>query len=88
MYLIYKVKSVSQLKHVNLSSDIESSWVSGFQTQPQSCKFFFNALQIMITRQRIDLNMNIPALRKLDAMLIVRECSTIRKLYKYTHIYV
>ncbi|XXG63614.1 hypothetical protein AAC387_Pa05g1757 [Persea americana] len=27
-------------------------------------------MEIMITRQRIDLNMNIPALRKLDAMLI------------------
>lgn len=39
----------------------------------------------MITRQRIDLNLNIPALRKLDAMLIVRECSTIRKFYIYRH---
>lgn len=40
-------------------------------------------VKIMVTRQRTDLHMNIPALRKLDAMLIVRTLT----FQTYTHIY-
>lgn len=39
-------------------------------------KNLFNS-QIMVTHQRSDLHMNIPALRKLDAMLIVSSVWTV-----------
>lgn len=38
--------------------------------------FFFDLCKIMVTQQRKDLLMNIPALRKLDTMLIVRRKNT------------
>ncbi|CAN1775130.1 Rop guanine nucleotide exchange factor 12 [Linum perenne] len=43
-------------------------------------------IQIMVTRQRNDLLMNIPALRKLDAMLIVRLEINIQEQSEFTYV--
>ena len=50
--------------------------------------FYFDVcVQIMVTQQRKDLHMNIPALRKLDAMLIVRNPTMLISLKQEKKLY-